>query len=107
MGDENQTGSDPQYEDRRVSAPSIHAVDLLGPITLFVSVYLATFLAVGYGAAAIALPYPQWAAFIAVIFPTAFVVRIVERGRWRLGIFLPPRVAGALAALGILFPAML
>ncbi len=57
------------------------------------SVYLATFLAVGYAASAVRLPFQQWVALISVTLATAFTVRILERGRWRLGFFVPPRLA--------------
>jgi len=82
-------------------------VELLGPITLFVSVYLATFLAVGYGAMAVALPYHQWAALISVIGATAFTVRIIERGRWRLGIFVPLQIAAFDLLFGAAFASVL
>jgi membrane protease YdiL (CAAX protease family) len=82
-------------------------VELLGPITLFVSVYLATFLAVGYGAMAVGLPYHQWGALISVVCATAFTVRIIERGQWRVGIFVPPRVAAVDFLLGAAFASVL
>ena len=107
MRDEDHSGGDSQNEDRRVSTPSIHVAELLGPIALFVSTYLATFLTVGYGAAAMGLPFPQWAALIAVICATAFTIRIVEGGRWRLGIFVAPRVAALDLGFGLLFAAIL
>jgi membrane protease YdiL (CAAX protease family) len=65
-----------------------------------VSVYLATFIAVGYGAIAVGLPYHQWAALISAICATALTVRIIERGQWRLGIFVPPRIAAFDLLLG-------
>jgi len=68
-------------------------VELFGPITLFVSVYLATFLTTAYAGAAVGLPYNQWAALISAVIATAFTIRIVERGRWRLGIFVTARIA--------------
>jgi len=107
MRAEDHSGGDSQNEDRRVSTPSIHVAELLGPIALFVSTYLATFLTVGYGAAAMGLPFPQWAALIAVICATAFTIRIVEGGRWRLGIFVAPRVAALDLGFGLLFAAIL
>ena len=68
-------------------------MELFGPITLFVSVYLATFLTTAYAGAAVGLPYNQWAALISAVIATAFTIRIVERGRWRLGIFVTARIA--------------
>jgi len=85
----------------------IHAVELLGPITLFVSVYVATFLAIGYGASTIGLPLPQWAALIAAICATAFTIRVAEGGRWRLGVFLAPRIAAIDFLRGVFFAAAL
>jgi membrane protease YdiL (CAAX protease family) len=82
-------------------------VELLGPITLFVSVYLATFLAVGYGAMAVGLPYHQWGALISVVSATALTVRIIERGQWPVGIFVPPRFAALDFLLGAAFASVL
>ncbi|HEX9493568.1 MAG TPA: hypothetical protein VGA33_09905, partial [Thermoanaerobaculia bacterium] len=80
---------------------------MLAPIALFVSTYLATFLTLGYGAAAIGLPYHQWVALISAVSATAFTVRIIERGRWRLGIFVPPRIAWTDLLLGAVFATIL
>jgi membrane protease YdiL (CAAX protease family) len=82
-------------------------VELLGPITLFVSVYLATFLAVGYGAMAAGLPYQQCTALISAISATAFPARIIERGQWPVGIFVPPRLAAVDFLLGAAFASVL
>ena len=78
-------------------------MELLGPISLFASVYVATFLAVGYGG----LPFPQWAALIAAICASAFTIRVVEGGRWRLGFFVPPSIATIEFLYGIIFAAAL
>ncbi len=107
MRDEDQPERHPQDENRRIVTPTVHALELLGPIALFVSVYLATFLAVGYGAIAVGMPYHQWAALIAAACATAFTVRIVERGRWRLGVFVAPRLAAFDLLFGALFAAAL
>jgi CAAX protease family protein len=107
MRDEDQAARDSQNEERRVTTPSTHASELVGPTTLFVSVYVAIFLAAAYGGVAIGLPYPQWAALIAVASATAFTVRVVEGGRWRLGLFVPPVIAARELALGIGFAAVL
>jgi len=82
-------------------------LELLGPITLFVSVYLATFLAIAYAAMAVGLHYHQWAALLGVICASAFTIRITERGRWRLGIFVPPPMAAGDLLRGALFAAVL
>jgi CAAX protease family protein len=96
--------------DARAKTPSGTAtsiLELFGPITLFVSVYVAIFLSVGYGGAAIGLPYPQWAALIAAIAATAFTIRVVEGGRWRLGVFVAPRIAAIDFLLGVAFASAL
>jgi membrane protease YdiL (CAAX protease family) len=82
-------------------------LELLGPITLFVSVYLATFLAVSYGGMAIGMAYHQWAALISAICATAFTIRILERGRWPLGVFVPLRLATRDFVYGALFASVL
>lgn len=82
-------------------------MELLGPITLFVSVYLATFLAVGYGAMAARVPYHQCVALISAVCATAFTVRIIERGRWRVGIVVPPRFAARDFLIGTAFASVL
>ena len=82
-------------------------IDLLGSITLFVSIYIATFLAIGYAAMAFKIGYHQWSALIAVICATALTIRIIERGRWRLGFFVPPGIASKEFLFGALFAAVL
>ena len=102
---ENESAKHPQDEGRSIRPPTVHLVELPGPITLFVSIYLATFLAAGYASIALGLGYHQWAALVGVICATALTIRIVERGRWQLGVFVPPSIAtfdflrGALFAL--------
>jgi membrane protease YdiL (CAAX protease family) len=105
--DENQAASHPQDERRSVHPPTVHFVELLGAITLFVSIYLATFLAIGYAGMALGAGYHQWAALLGVICATALTIRIVERGRWRLGIVVPPAIAAADFLRGGLFATLL
>ena len=64
-------------------------------------------MSVGYGGAAIGLPYPQWAALIAAVAATAFTIRVAEGGRWRLGVFVAPRVAAIDFLLGVAFASAL
>ena len=45
-------------------------------------------------------PWPQWSALIAVGVATAVTIAILERGRWPLGVLVPPRVAAKDFALG-------
>jgi membrane protease YdiL (CAAX protease family) len=89
------------------SGSTTSILELFGPITLFVSVYVAIFLTAGYGGAAIGLPYPQWAALIAAIAATAFTIRVAEGGRWRLGVFVKPRLAAIDFLLGVAFASAL
>ncbi len=73
------------------------------------SFYLATFLLVGYVSMAVRVPLHQWVALISVTLATGATVRIVEGGRWPLGVFVSPRLlavdllrGGAFAAILIL-----
>src|SRR5207247_1028557 len=68
---------------------------------------LATFLAVSYAAMALGLGYHQWAALLAVICATALTIRIIDPGRWRLGLFVPPSVATADLVRGGMFAILL
>jgi uncharacterized protein len=73
----------------------------VAPVSLFVSVYLATFIGGGRLAIAIGLPYQQWAALLAGACATIITIRIVEAGRWRIGFLVPPRAAARELLLGI------
>ena len=73
------------------SAASIF--EILASLTLFVSVYVAIFLSLSYVGMAIGLPYVQWAALLAAAGATAFTVRVMEGGRWPLGLFVRPSIA--------------
>jgi len=79
--------------------------EVVGSFTLFVSVYVAIFLAATFAGQATGLSYPQWVALIAVIGATAFTIQAMEGGRWQLGIFVPPRMAARDLVLGIAFAA--
>lgn len=107
MRNENQPGGEPQYEERRVATRFLHAVELLGPISLFVAVYVAIFLGAAYAGVAVGLAYPQWAALIAAVAATAFTIRVAEGGRWRLGVFVAPRIAAIDFLLGVAFASAL
>ena len=54
---------------------------LLAAISLFVSVYLAVFLGLGYAVVALGVAAFQWIALSSVIVATAATVAIVEQGR--------------------------
>jgi membrane protease YdiL (CAAX protease family) len=65
---------------------------------LFVSAYLAIFLFFGW---ATGLPYV--AALLAAGVATAFTNLVIDRGRWRIGLFVAPRLAARDFAIGALF----
>ena len=100
--DEDRAGGQPQQQRRDVRAPTVHGAALIAPITLFVSVYLATFLCIGY---ATHLAYV--AAILAAAAATAFTNLVIDRGRWRIGLFVLPRLAIRDLVLGALFAAAL
>jgi membrane protease YdiL (CAAX protease family) len=71
---------------------------LLAPITLFVSVYLATFLFFGNVTRVI-----YWSALIAVVAATALTNFVIDRGKWRIGFFVAPRFVIREFVFGSLF----
>ncbi len=52
-------------------------------------------------------PFRQWTALIAVTAATAATVFLIERGRWSLGLFVPPRLAAKEFAIGSLWGTVL
>lgn len=62
---------------------------LIAPLILFVSVYVATLFVLTW----LAFPLRQWSGLIAVTVATAMTVALAERGRWPLGLFVPPHLA--------------
>lgn len=70
-------------------------------MTLFVSVYLATFTAAGFAAAAVGLPFQQWVALLSVTLATTITILLSDRGRWRIGFLAPPALAAREALFGI------
>jgi membrane protease YdiL (CAAX protease family) len=76
---------------------------LVAPLLLFVCLYVATtILLMG-----LAFPFAQWIGLISVTVATLVTVGWWERGRWRLGLFVPLRVAVREGTLGALFGAAL
>lgn len=63
---------------------------------LFVSIYVATYVALNW----LGLPLAQWIGVISVTIATTAVVLIRERGQWPLGFFVPPRLALREAGIG-------
>lgn len=62
---------------------------LLAPLLLFAGFYVATLIALTW----LRFPLIQWTGLICVTVATVGVVFLWERGRWRLGLFVPPRLA--------------
>jgi uncharacterized protein len=80
------------------------AVDrYLAPILLFVFVYVATLILCEW----FRFPFRQWTGLIAVTVATVATVLLIERGRWQLGLFVPPRLAVKEFAIGSLWGAAL
>lgn len=73
------------------------------PIAVFVSIYVATFLALTW----LRFPFVWWAGLIAVSVATAMTVLLWDRGRWPLGLFVPPRLAVPEFLFGSAFGALL
>jgi uncharacterized protein len=84
---------------------ALEGLRLLAPVSLFIAIYLAMFLAVGYTAAELGLRMTYWIALGSAAVATFFTVRVIEQGRWSIGFFIPPQLAGREWLLGILFAA--
>ena len=69
--------------------------------------YLAIFLSLGYAAVAAGVPFHQWVALISVAVATAVTVGTLERGQWRLGLFVRPTLAARELLLGLSFAVIL
>lgn len=59
------------------------------PLALFVSFYVATLILLSW----LRFPFIQWLGLISVSVATAATVLIWDRGRWPLGLLVPPRLA--------------
>ena len=71
------------------------------------AVYLATVFLLGGLAAAVAWPFLKWVELLAIALATAAAVALFERGRWFLGLAVPPRTAAAELGAGAAFAAVL
>lgn len=76
---------------------------VVAPVVLFVSFYVATLIVLTL----VRFPFVQWTGLIAVSAATAVTVRIWDKGRWALGLFVPPRLAVPELLLGALWGAFL
>lgn len=82
---------------------TVFAVDqILAPLVVFGAAYLSVFLLLTPH-----LPLFQWVALLAAAAATAVAVLLWDRGRWRLGLFVPPRIAAREAAGGLLAAVLL
>ncbi|HEU4522345.1 MAG TPA: type II CAAX endopeptidase family protein [Thermoanaerobaculia bacterium] len=80
---------------------TVVAVDqILAPLVVFGATYFAVILAI-----APRIRLFQWVALLAAVAATVVSVFLWDRGRWRLGLFVHPRLALREAALGMLFAA--
>jgi membrane protease YdiL (CAAX protease family) len=84
--DKDESDNDAEKESRRVRGPLSHASEVLAPLSLFVSVYLATFVAFGL----LFRLHIQWAGLAGAIVATLATIRIWERGRWAIGLRTSP-----------------
>jgi uncharacterized protein len=75
----------------------------VAPLALFVSFYVATLILLTL----LRFPFIQWTGLISVSVATAATVAIWDRGRWPLGLFVPPRLAIPEFLSGSVFGAVL
>jgi uncharacterized protein len=73
---------------------------LLAALSLFVSLYLATFFVAGYLISIAGAYFGQWVSLLSVCAATVGTVAIIEREVWSLGLFVPARLAVREALLG-------
>jgi membrane protease YdiL (CAAX protease family) len=114
VGEEDQSRRDAQEQQRQVSPEFAHrgptsvgavrrmaiAADrYIAPLVLFVFVYVATLLLAEW----VRFPFIQWTGLICVTAATLVTVGLVERWRWPLGLFVPPRLASRDFLVGIAF----
>jgi len=76
---------------------------LLAPLLLLASIYLASFLLLSWWH----LRLDKLAALISIAVATAVTVALYDGGRWRLGLFVPPRLALRDFAAGVVLATLL
>ncbi len=76
---------------------------VVAPLALFVSFYVATLIVLTL----LRFPFIQWTGLISVSVATCATVLIWDRGRWPLGLFVPPHQAVPEFLLGSVFGAVL
>lgn len=102
VGEEDRSRAQTEKQRGDVRRPSLHGAMLLAPISLFVSVYVATFLALGLVARG-----SYWTFLLAAAAATLACVALIERGAWSLGLFVPLRLATPEFAAGALLAAVI
>jgi membrane protease YdiL (CAAX protease family) len=107
VGKKDQAGGNAQREPSKIAVPIRHGAQVLASLSLFVSLYLATFLGGGFAAARFGFHEVQWIALLAVLVATAVTVALMERGRWTLGVAASPSVVIRELLGGALFAALL
>jgi membrane protease YdiL (CAAX protease family) len=80
---------------------------IVAALSLFVALYVATFLVGRFVSHAVGAFVNQWVALISVIAATFGTIAIVEHGEWDLGIFVPPKLATREFLLGCGFAILL
>ena len=80
---------------------------MFGTTSLFVAIYLATFISSGYVARITGSSFFYWPALLAAAVATMGTIAIIERGRWDIGFIVPPVPAGRDFAVGLVFAAAL
>jgi membrane protease YdiL (CAAX protease family) len=78
---------------------------LLAGASLFIVVYLGTFLPLAFASAAIGARSHYWIALVSATFSTWATVRVMERGEWSIGFLVAPKLAGREMAFGLAFAA--
>ena len=104
---EDQPGSNSQHERGDVNGPFAHVASIVGTTSLFVSIYLATFIAAGYVARITGMRWFYWPGLVAATVATLATVAIIEGGRWNIGVVVPAQYAARDFAIGIVFAAIL
>jgi membrane protease YdiL (CAAX protease family) len=104
---EDQAGGESQRERGDIGGPFTHVATIVGTTSLFVAIYLATFIASGYVARITGSRFFYWPALLAAAAATLSTVAIMERGGWRIGFIVPPRLALFDSTHGVVFAAFL
>src|SRR5688572_20290835 len=103
MREEDQSRGDTQDQRGQVSSDIPHgpssemtaertaglAERVIGPVFLFVSFYVATLILLSW----LRFPFQQWTGLISAAVASVLAIAILDRGRWDLGLFVPPKLA--------------